>query len=567
MLPILISIVPTAIFGIISIALSLKEEKTQKLLKQKEIQYKQHLYETTILREIQDRIGYSLDTEKVTDVITGSLDNLFPYSTVSSMIIKNDKIIFKTHIRENISHSFLAQLKQSMTNSLSALLNESLPTFIDENITGVPVDDTSTGTFASFFHIPLIVNDKIVGLISIASVQPKLYNEPEMTILYKITNVASNALSRLQDVLNIEKGKILSMITSLDDGVFMVDINSQITVINTAAKEFLNINKDQPSIIDVLSSLPNTYNFGEKIEQSILKNQKIEEKEIELNDKTLQIIITPVVENTHTATPRVIGAAVLLHDISLEKSLAKMKEDFTNIIVHELRSPLTAIKASTELLITQQDLKEEDHKKLLKLIHNSSNKMLDEVALILDAAKMEAGLFTLNKTKADLKKLIEEKVEIFQSEAQNKKIALRTDFDTNIPMFDFDQIHLGQVINNLLSNSLKFTPAGGVITISTHLLTDKVQITVTDTGIGIAKDKQSQLFSKFVQLQKPNATIGTGLGLYIVKGIAEAHGGDVKLESESGKGTSITVTIPMNATQTIISTSPSAQKQSIHLSN
>lgn len=560
MLPIFISIVPTAVFGIISILLSLQQEQTKKLLKQKETQYKQHLYETTILREIQDRIGYSLDTEKVTDVITGSLDNLFQYSTVSSMIIKNEKIIFKTHIRESISHSFLAQLKQSMTNSLAAL-SDSLPTFIDENVTGIPVDDTSIGTFASFFHIPLIVNDKIVGLISIASTQPKLYNEPEMTILYKITNVASNALSRLQDVLDVEKGKILSMITSLDDGVFMVDINSQVTVINTAAQEFLHLNKDQPSIIDVLSSLPNTYNFGEKIQQAIIQNQKIEEKEIEVNGKTIQIIITPVVNTSKATMPKVIGAAVLLHDITLEKSLAKMKEDFTNIIVHELRSPLTAIKASTELLITQQNLKEDDHQKLLKLIHNSSNKMLDEVALILDAAKMEAGLFTLNKTPGDLKKLIEEKVEIFQSEAQNKKIALRTELDDTLPIFSFDAIHLGQVINNLISNSLKFTPTGGIITIKAHHVADKIQFAVSDSGIGIAKDKQAQLFSKFVQLQKPNATVGTGLGLYIVKGIAEAHGGDVKLESDLGKGTTITVTLPLTKDLTLAPTPTTIQPQ------
>src|SRR5581483_8096251 len=124
MLPILLSIIPTSLFGLLAVIFSYKNEQMKKLLKDKETQYKQHLYETTILREIQDRIGYSLDIEKVTDVVTGSLDNLFQYSTVSSMIIKNEKIIFKTHVRETVGHGFLLQLEQSMKNSLSALLSE-----------------------------------------------------------------------------------------------------------------------------------------------------------------------------------------------------------------------------------------------------------------------------------------------------------------------------------------------------------------------------------------------------------------------------------------------------------
>ncbi len=106
-LPILISLICTIVFGLIAIILSIREERAKRLLLEREDQQKQRLYEITILKEIQERIGYSLDIEKAMDVITGSLDNLFSFSAVSSMIIHDDKIIFKSHFKEAVNQKFI----------------------------------------------------------------------------------------------------------------------------------------------------------------------------------------------------------------------------------------------------------------------------------------------------------------------------------------------------------------------------------------------------------------------------------------------------------------------------
>jgi len=225
-----------------------------------------------------------------------------------------------------------------------------------------------------------------------------------------------------------------------------------------------------------------------------------------------------------------------------------MKEDFTNVMVHELRSPLTAIKASSELLIAPPGpLSEEEKNKIIGMIAEQARKMLDEVALILDAAKLEAGLFTIQKIPSDLKRVIAERVQIFQAAAHEKFITVDMTIDPSIPTFSFDPIHVGQVINNLISNSLKFTSSGGTIRITAKPAIGSVVISVSDTGAGIPKDKQHLLFSKFTQLSgAQHGSVGTGLGLYIVKGVVEAHGGTVSLESEEGRGTTITVTLPMD---------------------
>jgi signal transduction histidine kinase len=559
MILIVISVFATLAFGITAVIFSVREERAIKKLVENEAKQKQRLYEITILKEIQDRIGYSLDVEKVIDVITSSLDGLLRYSAASAIIVKNENLLFKTHLQEAVNRSFIESVKTSMLHSIGVLLQTSPGSEVQENIAGAPFDDLSQEKIQSFFHIPLIVNDRVVGLMNISSTKPNQYTEEEMTMLYKIADLASQALSRLENILSVEKGKLMAMIGSLADGVFMVDINSQLTVINNAAKEFLHVEKENPSTLDILSSLPNSYNFGAKIQKAINHKRVIEEKEMPVGEKVFQIFITPVFDVSVTTEKKVIGVSVLLHDITLEKSIAQMKEDFTNVMVHELRSPLTAIKASTDLLLSgepgatddkKNELTAEERHKLNSLISQQSRKMLDEIAFILDAAKLEAGLFTLQKTSGDLKALIESKATFFSAVAHEKFVNLSLAIDPSLPSFSFDQAHVGQVVNNLISNSLKFTPSGGTIKISAKPAIGNVVVSVSDTGVGIPKEKQSLLFSKFGQFNSAHGTNGTGLGLYIVKGIVEAHGGTVKLESEEGKGTTITFTLPLEETKT-----------------
>lgn len=546
-----ISIVATVLFGIVAIVFSMREERAIKKLVAEETHQKQRLYEITMLKEVQDRIGYSLDVEQVVSVITESLDTLFKYSTVSALIKKDDLLIFKTHIKEPVSRHYIEMVKVGMLNSYAALEESTPPQVLDGNISGVATDDLSHTEPLSYFHFPIIVNDKTVSLLNVSSAQKDLYSEEEMTTLYKIANMASEALSRLEKILSLEKGKLMAMIGSLADGLFMVDVNGQLTVINDAAKDFLKIPKDNPTTIDLLSALPNSYELSSKIQRSINHKRVIEEKEVKIDEKIFQIFITPVFDESITTEKKVIGASVLLHDITLEKSIAKMKEDFTNIMVHELRSPLTAIKASSELLMEPPaPLSEEEKNKIIGLISGQSRKMLDEVSLILDAAKLEAGLFTIQKMPGDFKKLVHDRISVFTAQAHERFITLTEEIDSSIPTFSFDPIHMGQVINNLISNSLKFTQSGGTIKVTAKPAIGSIKVSVSDTGAGIPKNKQHLLFTKFTQLgNSEHGAVGTGLGLYIVKGVVEAHGGQVSVESEEGKGTTISFNIPIDTAE------------------
>jgi len=562
----LFSLISIFIFGLATIYLSIKEEATRKQLKEQDETQKQKIYQISILKEIQDRIGYSLDVEKVIDVITGTLRNLFSYSTASSMIVRDNTLIFKTYLEEAVSHSFVSSVRKSMQASLSALL-DNLPSNIDERISGVAFDDANSKILASFFHIPLVINNKVVGLINVSSTQPNLYKETQMTILYEITGQASNALSRLEEVLESEKGKLLSLIRSLADGVFMTDTKNNIIIMNDAAKSLLGISKDNPTFFDIIANLPERFDLVAKINDAINQNKTIEEKEVNIGEKTLQIFITPV-PSTSNDNQKVARASILLHDITIEKNLANLKEDFTNIMVHELRAPLTAIKDSSELIISEKDkLKKEEQDQFLDIINQQSKLMLNQIGEILDAAKLEAGKFIIQKTKGNIEQVIKEQIKTFLPQASKKHIFISADISQSLPPIFFDPIRIAQVINNLLSNSLKFTPEGGTITIRiSHepITNNQLTISVSDTGIGIPKEHQKDLFSKFSQVRttpQQLAKEGTGLGLYVVKGVVEAHGGSVNVDSplrngEKNPGTTISFTLPINTQEDMIGISP-----------
>lgn len=552
----------TVLSGIIAVVFIMREERLRKQLHERDRHQRHKYYEVAILKEIQDRIGYSLDLEKVIEVIQGSLKYFLSYSSTSALILKDDKIIFKTIAEDPINPIYLDQIKENMFRSLTAVAERSLPMDTETIVTGVTRQDPNAKPLSSF-HIPLFIHNNVVALINVSSTKPGLYTETEIQALTQIANQASKALSKLQEVLAIEKGKLTAMIGSLVDGVFMLDTNNHLLVINDAAKRFLHLKSDQPSLQEVLAAFGESTDIKNKIEEAISDNRVVTDKEIELNGKTMEISITPVLKPSQTGVyytkeqekHGIIGASVLMHDITLEKSVAKMKEDFTNMMVHELRAPLTAMKDSAHLMLTMNNLEPDEIHKLLTIIKQQSGRLLDDVTSLLDAAKLENGRFTIEKTPGDLKAVIQERIEFFKPQAQTKRVVISSDIDNHLPPVSFDAMRITQVMNNLLSNSLKFTPEHGGIHVIVKSEHGAINVKVSDTGAGIPKEKQGVLFSKFGQImhnvgQGSGKThlSGTGLGLYITKGIIEAHGGTISLESEPGKGTTVTFTLPVSLT-------------------
>lgn len=221
-------------------------------------------------------------------------------------------------------------------------------------------------------------------------------------------------------------------------------------------------------------------------------------------------------------------------------------EEMSHMIVHDLRAPVVAIKNSASLLV-MGGLPEQEQKEMLKMIEDQAEKLLGQISTILDAGKMDKGKLTLNKEMADLGSTIEEAVSVFESEAETKHITITPSLSKTLPQFYFDKVRITEAINNIISNSLKYSSENGWIRIQTKPLGHNAQIVISDNGIGISSKKKKDLFKKYSQAHTDANTqkISSGLGLFITKWIIETHGGTIRLESEEGKGTTTTITLPL----------------------
>ncbi|MDP3998662.1 MAG: ATP-binding protein [bacterium] len=523
------------------ISLLLFHQNRKKLLAREE-ELKHRLYEVSILKELGERIGYSLDIEKITDIITSSLGNLFEYSVVSSLILKEGKIIFKAHLAQPVSLNFMALLRSKMAASIEALLNQTLPKEDwEENLSGAPPDQNSSRP-SSFFNIPLVVGGKVRGVINISSVKPGLYKEAEMVILYKITAQASDALSKLEKVLETEKGKLNAMVSSMADGVLMTDEEERVVVINPMAKFLLNLASEEITIFDLIKALSGKFDFHEKLKESQRSDQVIVISDVSLQDKFLQVLISKVLD----FEGNLLGNVTLFQDITEEKKAAKMRQDFTAMMVHELRTPLTVIKSGAETILEHlQNLPQDKLTSLIGAMRNSSKEMISLVNDLLDAAKIEAGKFTVSLTPQSLKPLLQESRDSFLPLTGGKKLNLELVCPDDLPEVKIDRERLRQVLNNLLFNAFKFTDQGQ-ITLSVKREDGQIFVAVGDTGCGIPPEEKDKLFSPFSQILTPREgkEPGTGLGLLITKGIVEAHGGKIWFNSELGKGSTFYFTIP-----------------------
>ncbi|MBS1812951.1 MAG: HAMP domain-containing histidine kinase [Acidobacteria bacterium] len=228
--------------------------------------------------------------------------------------------------------------------------------------------------------------------------------------------------------------------------------------------------------------------------------------------------------------------------------LDRMKDTFLSMITHELRTPMTAMMGLAENLEAgvYGPLSEAQTENLKKIIENGV-RLRQLVNDLLDLSKMESGMMRLQCEPLDPRTLVEAVIYQLESLAESAQVKLVNRVGYSLPEVFCDGQRVEQVLTNLISNALKFTPPGGTITITASAQDDFITFTVADTGCGIQPEAQSHIFDKFIQLHpnKDDRTKGTGLGLTIVKHLVELHGGTVSVESEIGKGSQFHFSLPI----------------------
>jgi len=237
----------------------------------------------------------------------------------------------------------------------------------------------------------------------------------------------------------------------------------------------------------------------------------------------------------------------VLEDITAFKQLDEMKSAFVNMVAHELRSPLVAIRQLNSVLLEGlTGPLEEKQQDFVKRGMNKIDSLLELINDLLDVAKIEAGKFVQHQVPTDLGPIIEETVALMEPRAREQGITLTCSCQ-NLKPVQADPKNMEEVFNNLVSNAINYSPEGGRVTITARGLGEYMEVKVEDTGVGIPPEELPKIFDKFYRVKHPKTrkVIGTGLGLAIVKGVIEAHHGTIDVESSPDKGTTFKILLPV----------------------
>ena len=358
--------------------------RTRKLLEQR-------VYESLILREVGERIGYELNIEKILESIISSLTNLIPFSVVSYMLLTDDpnKILFRIHLEEMVNRRFIDEIASRMLTELAKVTGkDTSESVLSENISGTIIDENSRDQVTSFWVTPLSINEHGLGVLAVASKKPGLYQGKEMSVLVQILEQANWAVNRLERVLETEKGKLNAMVESVTDGIVMLDQDEKLVVINPAAKKMLGLSSEKINFFDIAKALSDKTDIRTKFEESLSEEKVTNAGSIYLNDSYFQIVISPVKDSG----AKTLGGVILFQDISAQKELERVRDDFTAMMVHELRAPLTVVRGTTDMILKNPQMAAEDTgKDLLASMQDSTEAMLTLVNDLLDVAKIEAG--------------------------------------------------------------------------------------------------------------------------------------------------------------------------------
>ncbi|HVT45524.1 MAG TPA: PAS domain-containing sensor histidine kinase [Thermoanaerobaculia bacterium] len=261
------------------------------------------------------------------------------------------------------------------------------------------------------------------------------------------------------------------------------------------------------------------------------------------------------IDNVLTGAKELPGIALVFHDVTAERETEQAKSDSTSMIVHDLRGPLSGIQGTLEFILADRSKLDTMQEDLLSGAMQESERMMSLINELLDFSKIQSGNFVVENEPVRVTGMLKRAVRSLQSVASRSGVQLLSASRRDLPILRGSEEKLTQAIINLVSNSLKFTPTQGVISVGAQVIrengeSDSILITVTDTGVGIKPEEIEQVFQKYKQsgAKSLRGGAGTGLGLYIVRQVVEAHGGTVDIASIPGVGTSMLLRLPLRPT-------------------
>lgn len=381
-------------------------------------------------------------------------------------------------------------------------------------------------------ELPILTRDEIGELTIEFNKMTKRLQELEQSNLGKLL---------------LEKTRSVAIVKSISDPLIVLDNNYRILLLNKSCEKLFNIEEksavnkyfldviDNVEMFDLIYNLSNTE--GNKPEQKIIHLN------VENNDYYFIVVVTLIKDSEASIN----GVVVLLQNVTQLKLLEKVKSDFISTISHEFKTPLTSIMIGTSLILNEDigplNKKQEQ---IIETIKDDGEKLTSLVTNLLQLSKLESHQSAFNIKPSSVIGLIDNSIKHFYDQAIAKEVSLYYEAEEDLPKIQVDTEKVSWVLNNLISNALKYTNSGDEIVIRPFVRENKMCVSVIDTGIGIPEDYLNKIFDRFVQVENQDSeTKGSGLGLAIAKEIIEAHGGEIWCQSKLDLGSTFTFTLPL----------------------
>jgi len=409
--------------------------------------------------------------------------------------------------------------------------------------------------------LPLVLNEEIIGVLYMFRITGIAFSSNDQQVLSSFANQAAIAIrnARLYQEVLTEKSRLDAIIENSAEGIMILDPDCRIQVFNRAlarmtgwrsaeaigkyCAEALKLRGAQ----DVMlcgEHCPLVEAYGQA--SAGAPTQHYTEGDIERPDGS-RIAVGVSHSLLYDEHGRLVNIIVNVHDISRFREAEEMKSTFISVISHELKTPVTLIKGYASTL-RREDAQwdEKTVRESLSIIEQESDRLDRLINDLLDASRIEAGGLKLEPADLSLSRLIPKTVEKFRTQTETHRFEMQVPPD--LPLVYADEQRISQVLYNLISNAIKYSPRGGVIRVGAEARPNDILVWVADEGIGIPPDEQERLFERFYRVDSSlrRRTQGAGLGLYICRSIVEAHGGRIWL-ADTDRGTRVRVRLPAAA--------------------
>jgi signal transduction histidine kinase len=535
----------------------------------------------------------AIDRFQVHRALLAALQELYSFAACS-ILLKGDPFELSIIPCYPLSQAFLAAMIERIASASSVMDFPSvsvkelaITSYLDapDELSIAHEQDMIGGTeIGSFLNIPLTVENRIVGMLSLFDEREGTFDSDLLKLTTMIADYAAVALEnvRLREretalwrQAEIGRQRLELIISSMAEGLLITNERGGITLLNLSAQHLLaqawvEIKQETPLRELALSSnvswLPRLAEIIDRALQgeTVMNQELIAGEASESVPLTLSISAAPL-HDTSLTQSHPIGVVAVLNDVTANKQIEKLKDEFVSVVSHELRSPLTAIKGYTQHLvrrierrlrnaqqeylkqgkaITTADLPESYDLRSLSIVQSQSDHLERLVNDLLDLSRVQWGKLHLQYSRFFLSDVLSESVRSAQASAEQHTIYL--DIATRDTDIVADKMRLSQVIGNILDNAIKYSPHGGQVTVKLERQDDEYLVSITDQGIGIGPEYLDHIFERFYRVRNTASRqySGIGLGLYVTRAIVEGHGGRIWVSNNDGLGCTFSFTVP-----------------------